>query len=115
EVAGLHSYGMNRRRLELAAQELFDSHLVVRLPGLVGPGLRKNALFDLHNGNNVAALDSRSTYQFYPMVNLWSDLRRAISQKLRLVHLTAEPLSMAEVALEGFGRELVEQRSATPA
>lgn len=98
-------YGRNRRRLEQRVLARFPQALVVRLPGLVGPALRKNALFDLRNDNNLAAVDARAVYQFYPMVNLWADLATALDAELGVVHLTAEPLSVAEVAKEGFGRD----------
>jgi hypothetical protein len=81
----------------------FSSHQIVRLTGLVGPGLRKNAIFDLHNNNNLHLIDARGVYQFYPMVNLWSDIEAARRAGLCVVHLAPEPLSVAEVAREGFG------------
>ncbi|WP_210438549.1 NAD-dependent epimerase/dehydratase family protein [Nocardioides xinjiangensis] len=101
---GLHAYGANRRRLEEFVQERFDRHLVVRLPGLVGPGLRKNVIFDLLHDNNLDAVDSRGVFQFYPMVNLWWDIDSALGAGLSLVHLTAEPVDVATVARLGFGR-----------
>lgn len=104
DEAGLHPYGLNRRRLEKFVQRRFPEHLVVRLPGLVGPGLRKNVVFDLLNANNLHAIDGRGLFQFYPMVNLWYDLRIALQAKLRLVHLTAAPVSVADVSLLGFGK-----------
>jgi dTDP-4-dehydrorhamnose reductase len=98
-------YGRNRRWLERRVAERFPGALIVRLPGLVGPGLRKNAVFDLRNDNNLAAIDARAVYQFYPMVSLWADIRAALEAGLDLVHLTAEPVSVADVAREGFGRD----------
>jgi hypothetical protein len=102
---GLHAYGLNRRRLEQAVQDRFPGHLVVRLPGLVGPGLRKNAIYDLAHDNEVHKIDSRGVFQFYPMVCLWADVRTALAEGLSLVHLTAEPLSVTAIAREAFGRE----------
>jgi len=111
----LHPYGRHRRELERFVAERFAAHLIVRLPGLVGPGLRKNAVFDLHHENQVAALDPRARFQFYPTVNLWSDLAQALALDLRLVHLSAAPLGLAEVARECFGRELAPRHGGTPA
>lgn len=37
------------------------------------------------------------------MVNLWSDIATALRAGLALVHLTAEPIAVADVAREGFG------------
>jgi hypothetical protein len=112
---GLHAYGRNRRRLEQAVEEHFPRHLVVRLPGLVGPGLRKNVIYDFLNGNNLAAIESRAVFQFYPMVCLWADIQAALSLGLDLVHLTAEPVSVAEVSAAGFGRPFANTLAGTPA
>jgi hypothetical protein len=100
----LQPYGRNRRQLELYVQERFKNALVIRLPGLVGPELRKNAIFDLLNNNNLDQVDSRGVFQFYPMVNLWSDIQTALAHDLRLLHLCAEPISVSDVAIQGFGR-----------
>jgi hypothetical protein len=115
DESGLHAYGLNRRRLEQAVAQRFPESLVIRLPGLVGPGLRKNAVFDLLNDNNLHAIDSRGVFQFYPMVCLWQDIERALSLGLRLLHLTAEPVSVAEVASAGFGRPFANELAAAPA
>jgi hypothetical protein len=104
EEEGLQAYGLHRRLLEKFVERHFQNHLVVRLPGLVGPGLRKNAIYDVLNSNNTNAIDARGVFQFYPMVNLWSDLRTALANGLKLVHLTAQPVSVAEVVYEGFGQ-----------
>lgn len=111
---GLHAYGLHRRLLEKFVAAKFPEHLIVRLPGLVGPGLRKNVIFDFLNNNNLAAIDSRAVFQFYPMVNLWYDLQTALRAGVKLVHLTAAPISVAEVASEGFNRSF-EQALAQPA
>jgi hypothetical protein len=50
------------------------------------------------------AINSRGVFRFYPMVNLWYDIQTALQAQLSLVHLTAEPISVAEVARDGFGR-----------
>lgn len=100
----LHAYGLHRRMLEKFVQSHFADHLIVRLPGLVGPGLRKNVIFDFLNDNNLTAIDSRGVFQFYPMVNLWQDIQTARAAGLDLVHLTAQPVSVEEVSRLGFGR-----------
>lgn len=111
----LQPYGLHRRHLEKFVQSRFARHLVVRLPGLIGPGLRKNVVFDLLNGNNLHAVDSRGVFQFYPTVNLWFDLERALGAGLSLVNLTAEPISVAEVAEDGFGKALHSELPSQPA
>ncbi|SFG20936.1 Nucleoside-diphosphate-sugar epimerase [Duganella sp. CF458] len=101
--AGLHAYGLNRYRLEQFVASHFPNHLIVRLPGLVGPDLRKNVIFDFLNQNNVGAIDSRGVFQFYPMVNLWYDIQVALTAGIKLLHLTAEPVSVADLSEQGFG------------
>jgi len=103
EETGLHPYGLHRRLLEKFVASHFERHLIVRLPGLVGPGLRKNIIFDFLNGNNLHLIESRGVFQFYPMVNLWNDIQIALNAGLSLVHLAAEPVSVAEIATNGFG------------
>lgn len=100
---GLHAYGLHRRLLEKFVESHFPNRLIVRLPGLVGPGLRKNVIFDFLNDNNLQAIDSRGVFQFYPMVNLWWDIQTALRAGLKLVHLTAEPISVADLSEQGFG------------
>lgn len=104
DESGLHAYGLNRRLLEKFVESHFPSHLIVRLPGLVGPGLRKNVIFDFLNDNNLHAIESRSVFQFYPMTSLWYDIQTALNAGLKLVHLTAEPISVADVSKNGFGK-----------
>lgn len=112
---GLHAYGLHRRLLERFCERRFARCLVVRLPGLVGPGLRKNAVFDLLHGNNLQAIDARGVFQFYPMVNLWSDLQQALASHLPLLHLAGEPVSVADVAREAFGLDFDNQLPNAPA
>lgn len=112
---GLHAYGRHRRMLEKFVEARFDRSLIVRLPGLVGPGLRKNVVFDFLNDNNLGAVDSRGVFQFYPMVNLWHDIQTALNADLRLVHLTAEPVSVADVAKQAFNRTFDQVLPGNPA
>lgn len=115
DESGLQPYGLNRRRLEQFVEQNFPEHLVVRLPGLVGPGLRKNVIFDLHNENRLDLVDSRGVFQFYPMVNLWQDIATALEARLKLVHLTSTPVEVSEVARLGFGRPFEQALSSAPA
>ncbi len=112
---GLHAYGLHRRLLEKFVESHFQRYLIVRLPGLVGPGLRKNVIFDFLNDNNLHAIDSRGVFQFYPMVNLWYDIQIALNAGLKLVHLTAEPISVADISAQGFGKPFDQAQANSPA
>jgi nucleoside-diphosphate-sugar epimerase len=97
-------YGRHRLELERFVADHFPS-LVARLPGLFGPGLRKNIVYDFLNDNQVGAVHARSVYQFYDMNRVWADIQTARAAGLGLVHFATEPVSVAEVAREAFGRE----------
>ena len=114
DESGLHAYGLHRRLLEKFVESHFPRHLIVRLPGLVGPRLRKNVIYDFLNDNNLHAIDSRGIFQFYPMVNLWYDIQIALNAGLQLVHLTAEPISVADVSEHGFGRSFEQTQANSP-
>lgn len=105
DESDLHPYGLHRHLLEKFVISHFDNYLIVRLPGLVGPGLQKNIIFDFLNNNNLQMIESRSVFQFYPMVNLWTDIKIALDAGLKLVHFTAEPISVADIAFKGFNFE----------
>jgi len=115
DTMGLHAYGLHRRMLEEFVERNFENYLIVRLPGLVGPGLRKNVIFDFLNHNNIHLIDSRGTFQFYPTVNLWFDIQTALKAQLKRVHLTAEPINVADVAKQGFGMAFEQVLSNQPA
>jgi len=115
DESDLHPYGLHRRLLENFVASQFHNHLIVRLPGLVGPGLRKNIIFDFLNHNNLLAIDARGVFQFYPMVNLWYDIQTALAAGLKLVHLTAEPVSVSDISERGFGRHFDHTLAGTPA
>lgn len=112
---GLHAYGLHRRLLEKFVENHFPRHLIVRLPGLVGPGLRKNVIFDFLNDNNLNVIDSRGVFQFYPMVNLWYDIQSALDAGLKLVHFAAEPISVADISAQGFGKPFEQVQANSPA
>ena len=114
DESNLNAYGLHRRLLEKFVAQHFANHLIVRLPGLVGPGLKKNVIFDFLNNNDLHTIDSRNIFQFYPMVNLWYDIQIALRANLKLIHLTAEPISVADVAAQGFGRPFEQSLATNP-
>ena len=104
---GLHPYGLHRARLEEWVQRRFPVTHVIRLPALFGPGLKKNALFDLLHGNRLEYVDPGSRFQWYPLDRLADDIDRVQALGLPLVNLATEPLEMAEIQRRFFpGRTL---------
>ena len=103
--AGLHAYGRNRFWLENDVQGRFDNVRVVRLPALFGPGLKKNALFDLMNGHRVQHLHPDSTYQWYPLGRLSSDLAVIEAADVDVVNLVTEPIATRDIARRFFPKQ----------
>ncbi len=87
-----HTYGTNRLRLEKAFREMFPELHIVRLPGLFGPGLKKNVIYDLLHDNCLDAIHPESTFQYYDVTSLWEDLGIIEKNQLDLVNLVTEPL-----------------------
>lgn len=102
ETEGLTPYGLHRYQLEQYCSEHFDT-LVVRLPGLFGPGLKKNVIFDLLNDNNVDRIHADGVYQYYNLENIWKDINIALDNNLKLVNLATSPLGTKQIAKECFG------------
>jgi len=107
-------YGKHRYELEVRAKDHFDT-LVMRLPGLFGKGLKKNALFDLLNSNETERIDSRGLFQFYDVERLAGDIDTASEHGFSLVNVATEPVSVEEVALDCFGETFVNHIVETPA
>lgn len=93
-VYATHPYGAHRRELEEWALRTFPSTIIVRLPALFGPGLKKNALFDLLNGNRVHALRSHWVFQWYDVRWLRADIDRHIQKSHSIVNLVTPPVSL---------------------
>lgn len=163
-------YGRHRRELESFCANRFKTCLIVRLPALFGPGLRKNFFFDLLNpipsmlrqdvfhrmvedlpANATATLRSifdwddavkmyrlnrtilnsdissrialesvvieagysatqfhhpDTTYQYYDMSRLWSDISIAENAGCTVIHLAPEPIRAADIFRKLTGRDM---------
>ncbi len=100
-------YSRNRYELEQWARQIFPICRIVRLPALFGPGLKKNALFDLLHDNQVAAINPAGLFQWYPVRRLWSDIEITRRANLRLVNLFTEPLPMGRIIETFFSKAAV--------
>ncbi|MDB4892995.1 MAG: hypothetical protein JWL61_4850 [Gemmatimonadetes bacterium] len=98
-------YGRHRFELEEFCRARFNT-TVVRLPGLFGHGLKKNAIFDLLHDRPVDALPGNSRFQFYDVERVWPDVKRILAAGIRTANVTAEPVSIGDVATRVFNREL---------
>jgi len=89
---GPHAYGQNRLRLERELSRLFEHVTIVRLPALFGHGLKKNVIFDLLTDNLLEKIQPESSFQYYDLTRLWSDIERARESATPVIHLFPEPL-----------------------
>lgn len=94
---GLHAYGLNRLMLERWVAGRFPRHHVVRLPALFGPGLKKNAIYDLINDNGIGVINPESRFQWYPVARLAGDLARIEADGPELINVATEPVSMGAI------------------
>ena len=92
-----HAYGSNRFRLEEAIRGRFPETRVVRLPSLFGPGLKKNVIYDLLNGNQVEKINPTSSFQYYDLGSLWEHVSLVIREGIPVIHLFPEPVTRAEI------------------
>lgn len=95
-------YGKHRFYLEQFVTQTFHDHLIIRLPGLFGKGLKKNFIYDLIHDNALHLTHYLSEFQFYNMNHLWDDIQIAIANSLSLVNFATEPVSAKEIAQAGL-------------
>lgn len=111
----LHPYGRHRLALEEFVCTRFPNHLILRLPALFGPGLKKNALFDLLHGDQTEKIAPNAFFQWYPLCRLHADLDLLAEAGLKLVNIATEPISMAEIAARFFPEASLGPSAAMPA
>ncbi|PZV05897.1 MAG: hypothetical protein DCF22_24340 [Leptolyngbya sp.] len=97
-----HAYGRNRLMLEQFVAAHFPLAHIVRLPGLFGPGLRKNVIFDMLNDNQPEKINPESAFQWYDVMRLWADLQAVVQADLRLVMWATEPVATKEIQARFF-------------
>ncbi len=106
-----HCYGTHRLQFETFVRDRFPDALIIRLPALFGPGLRKNVLFDLLHGNQLDLINPDSHFQWYPLERLPGDIELAETHGLRLVNLFTEPVATRDILERFFPRAAVGARA----
>ena len=99
-------YGQHRLLLEDFVRTQFPGALIVRLPGLFGPGLKKNVIYDLLHNNNVERIHPDGVFQYYNLEHLWDDIQTALANNISLLHITSEPIATRDIAEGIFNRQL---------
>jgi NAD dependent epimerase/dehydratase family len=104
DLTGLpnHPYGRHRLAIEEWVAGRFTDHLIIRLPALFGPGLKKNALFDLLHDHEVGKINPAAMYQWYPLARLADDITVAASADVCLVNLFTAPVITGDIVATYF-------------
>lgn len=89
--SSLHAYGRNRFNFENYIRHNFN-HNILRIGGLVGKNIKKNILYDIKNFNMLENINKLDSFQYYPLDNLWNDIKVVIKNGLDLVNFTSEPI-----------------------
>jgi hypothetical protein len=97
-----HSYGKHRQQVEQKINSMYEDVVIVRLPGIYGRNLKKNAIFDLLMNHEIEKLDSRSVYQWYSLDQLNSHIQIAVTHELSIINLFPEPCVTGELIEEVF-------------
>lgn len=97
DIEKCEPYGKHRLELEHFVADHFDA-CIVRLPGLFGTGLKKNVIYDFLHDNNLSSIKPESVFQFYSLEHLTRDINLALQHNLKIINITSEPVSVAEVA-----------------
>ena len=99
---GNHAYGRNRFRLEEFVRGQFPNAAIARLPGLFGPGLRKNVIFDMLHQNQLEKINPDSQFQWYDVTRLWHDIQTLLAHQIHLAMLATEPVATREIQTRFF-------------
>jgi nucleoside-diphosphate-sugar epimerase len=90
-------YGQNRNFLERRVSEIFKDSSILRLPGLFGPGLKKNLLFDILHNNVITVPSLESTYQYLFAPRIVDLIDEIILSDIKLFHAATEPIKIHEL------------------
>jgi nucleoside-diphosphate-sugar epimerase len=102
------AYGRHRLLLEQFVAARFAA-TIVRLPGLFGPGLKKNVIYDFLHNNRLDLINPESRFQFYDLNDLWRDIEAVRAAAIPLVNFATEPVSVRDVAKHAFGFEFTNE------
>lgn len=97
ERRGHHAYGLHRLEVEDWMREHFPEVLILRLPGLFGPGIKKNVIFDMLHDNGLEKIHPGGVFQYYDLRRLADDIDRAWELGLTLLNVATEPLGTGEI------------------
>lgn len=105
DLAACQPYGTHRLLLEGFVGMKWPQAVIVRLPGLFGPGLKKNVIFDFLNDNRLDLVHQDGVLQYYDLADVGRDVMRCLDAGLTKVNFATEPVPTLDIARHVFGRE----------
>jgi nucleoside-diphosphate-sugar epimerase len=112
---GHHPYGLHRLLVEEWIRERFANVAVLRLPGLFGPGLKKNVIFDMMHDNCLEKVHPDGVFQYYDTRQLAGDIAKVWEAEISLLNVSAEPLATAEIRDRFFPSKVLGGSGPAPA
>jgi nucleoside-diphosphate-sugar epimerase len=109
-----HAYGRHRRAVEAFVRERFPVSHVVRLPGLFGPGLKKNVIYDLLHRNCLEVIQPASAFQYYHLKHLTADLLKVLEHGIPILNLATEPVQTQTILDHFAPHENVGSKAGAP-
>ncbi len=108
-----HAYGRHRLAVEDFVKAHFPKVHIVRLPGLFGPGLKKNVIYDLLHDHCLDAVQPDSAFQYYDLQRLTDDLDQVVAADIPLLNVATGPISTRTI-IERLAPEQQMPKSTAP-
>jgi len=108
DPAAMSRYGFHKWLAEQLVRKYASDHLIVRMGGFVGPGLKKNAIYDLLRGGPLF-VHPDSAFQYMDtrdLARLVFELADGKSSHERLINLSATGTISIREAAKLAGREI---------
>ncbi|MFD0892775.1 NAD(P)-dependent oxidoreductase [Luteolibacter ambystomatis] len=114
-VEGHHAYGLNRLDAEERIRGLFPRVSILRLPGLFGPGLKKNVIYDMMHDNELHKVHPGGVFQYYDTRRLAADIGHVWERGIDLLNVSSEPVATSEIRDRFFPERLLGGEGPPPA
>lgn len=97
---GMQAYGAHRAWFEMFFQAQFPDSLVLRLPALFAPDVRKNLVHDLlfNKADQWKNVNPDSTFQYFDVRHTWTMIERAWIEGINVLNIATEPIRAQQIA-----------------
>jgi nucleoside-diphosphate-sugar epimerase len=113
--AGHHAYGLHRLMVEDWILEHFPHVAILRLPGLFGPGLKKNVIYDMMHDNGLEKIHPEGSFQYYDTRLLPADIERCWQNHIGILNIATEPITTREIRDQFFKGKVLGGTGPAPA